>query len=333
MPRVRPVSLIVVAVLIGLVIPVSTFTTQGSDWRMGDLFVASAVPAMKPSLRRGEYVVFGADGTPRGEVVGVQRRAFAGGCAVDVQTGHLWTAGFDGSTLSRIDDLHDTLGQHDVLQTINLRSAIFAGGQARGLVQAVLVDASGYVYVGTTNGTNQLLKLSPAGALVDGYTVAKGAARFDLATDQRTIYYTSGDNVVRRYDLATRSALPDFATLIDGSLHAIRLLPNDQGVLVAGSVGITRLDMSGQFVARHWLPATQFSSLNITPDGREFWTSTALNQLYRYDIATGTVVQGPVETGLPLINGLCVKLEYTAAENVCRASGVDGEPVPVACPQ
>jgi streptogramin lyase len=330
----RPVSSLALAALISLAVPSSIFTSPGSDWRMGDLFVAAWVPEMKPSLIRGEYVVFAADGTPRGEVVGTRRRGFTGGCAVEPNTGYLWTAGYDGNTLSRYEDVHNAKGQHELLQFINLRGQTFQNGKARGLVQAVAFDASGFAYVGTTNGTNRLLKFTPSGSLVDSYELpgSKGMARFDIANDQRTIFYTSGDNVVRRYDLATRSPLSDFATLIDGSLHALRLLPNEQGLLVAGSVGITRLDMSGQYVTRHWLPATQFSSLSITPDGREFWTSTALSQLYRFDIATGTVLQGPVETGVPLVDGLCMTMEYTAAEHVCRTAGLDGEPVEIACP-
>ena len=55
-----------------------------------------------------------------------------------------------------------------------------------------------------------------------------------------------------------------------------------------------------------------------------------LNELYKYDIATGTVVLGPIATGLG-ISGLCVKLEYTAAENICRAADENGEPVQVPC--
>jgi hypothetical protein len=161
-----------------------------------------------------------------------------------------------------------------------------------------------------------------------------GVAWFDLASDQRTIFYTSSDNMVRRYDLATRSPLPDFATLMDGSIYALRLLPDDQGLLVAGSIGITRLDMNGGYITRYWVPATQFYSLSITPDGRQFWSSTEFGpQLYRFDIASEKVVQGPLVTGFERIRGLCLKQEYTAAESMCRTAGPGGEPVRMACPK
>ena len=249
MVPVRPGLSIVVASLLCLLVPASTLTTPASDWRIGDLFVASSVVSGKPSSMRGEYVVYGPDGAPKGEIVGQRERAFTGGCAVDSFNGQLWAAGYDGNTLSRYEAIHNAQGEHDLLESLTLRGHTFVNGKSRGLVQAVGFDAAGFAYVGTTNGSNHLLKFSPSGALVDTFVVppgAKGMARFDIAGDQRTVYFTSGDNVVRRYDLVTRSMLPDFATLIDGSLHAIRVLPNEQGVLVAGSVGITRLDMTGQ---------------------------------------------------------------------------------------
>ena len=55
-----------------------------------------------------------------------------------------------------------------------------------------------------------------------------------------------------------------------------------------------------------------------------------LSELHKYDIAAGSVVLGPIATGLG-ISGLCVKLEYTAAENICREADENGEPVQVAC--
>jgi sugar lactone lactonase YvrE len=334
---VRPGLAVPLAFACCLFLQVSMHSTPGTDWRVGDLFVSSVGMASKGATLSGEYAVFAADGTPRGESVGRMLRSGTAGCAVDVDSGYLWAAGFDGNTVSRYEDVHNALLQHGLLDSVAVRALTFVNGRARGAVQSIGFDAAGFAYAGTTNGTNLLLKFNGSGALVDTFTLpggSKGMARFDIAGDQRTVYYTSGvpgDGNVRRYDLATRAALPDFAALIDGSVHALRVLPNEGGVLVAGSVGITRLDMHGQYVTRHWLPGVSFTSLNITPDGREFWTSTTLNQLYKFDIATGTVVLGPIQAA-PDVNGLCVKMEYTAAENICREADGTGEPVQVACP-
>jgi sugar lactone lactonase YvrE len=304
---------------------------------MGDLFVSVApAPGTKSSFMNGEYRVFGPDGVPTGETVGVVARNFTAGCAVDVSTGHLWISTTHGNTVSRLDDLHNAAGDHEAIVTLNLRSQTFLNGRARGAVRAIGFDAAGHAYAGTTDGSNRLLEFSPSGDLIDSYALPQGnqgLAWFDIATDQRTVYYTSGDNVVRRYDMAARSALPDFATLLDGGVNAVRVLPGDQGVLVAGSIYVTRLDAAGQELSKVWLPGRQYVGLALTPDAREFWTATQLGELYRYDIASGAVVQGPIAIGAQDVRAICSKLEYTAAENVCRTAGPDGQPVQTACPQ
>ena len=45
--------------LLYLLVPASALTTPASDWRIGDLFVASSVVSGKPSSMRGEFVVDG----------------------------------------------------------------------------------------------------------------------------------------------------------------------------------------------------------------------------------------------------------------------------------
>jgi sugar lactone lactonase YvrE len=301
---------------------------------LGDLFLAAGTPPFDAAFPAGEYRVFRSDGSSRAESFGAERRSYTSGCAVEPVTGHVWTTSFSGNTVSAFSDLHGDSGTHERLQTVDLRPHTFVNGRARGAVQSLVFDASGNILAGTVDGTNRVLKFTPAGAILDSFAMpgGRGVSWFDLAPDGRTIFYTSQDNVVRRYDLQTRQALPDFATLVDGTLHAIRLLPLDQGLLVAGSTYVTHLDMTGHDVAKLWLPARSFFALNITPDGRHFWTSTQAGELYRFDIASGTVVAGPIQTGAQQITGLCMKLEYTAAENVCRAAGPDGAPVETACP-
>jgi hypothetical protein len=313
----------------------TAWTTAGTDWVTGDLFVSAGIPPLSSAAPTGQFVVLQADGTPRREVFDQIRRSYTRGCALEPATGFLWAANGDESTISRVNDVHNSRREHEIVQEIDLRRHTFVNGRARGAVQSIVFAASGAAYAGTIAGTNELLKLDPAGAVIGSYTMPAAApvAWLDLAADQHTIFYTSEDNLVRRYDLATRAPLPTFAELIDGTVHALRLLPNDQGMLVAGSAGVTRLDMNGQYVTRYWLPERQFYALNITPDARGFWTSTQLGELYRFDIASGAVVQGPVMAGFPAITGLCVKHEYTAAENVCRTLGADGQPVVAACPQ
>jgi sugar lactone lactonase YvrE len=313
----------------------TSHTSPGSDWHLGDLFLGVAMSPQKSSHMTGDYRVFRADGTPTGEAVAQLRKNFPAGCAVEPATGYLWTTTHFGNALIGYEDLHDAGGAHAPVGTIDARRHTFLSGRAPGAVRSVGFDASGNMYAGTTDGANLLLKFSPSGELLGSYAMpgAHGVAWFDIAGDQTTVYYTSGDNIVRRYDMATRTPLPDFAPLLDGGVHALRLLPGGQGLLVAGSIYVTRLDLNGQVVSKMWLPGRQFKALTITPDGREYWTSTQFGELYRVDIASGVLLQGPVATGFEYVRSTCMKYEYTAAENVCRTLGADGQPIQTACPQ
>jgi streptogramin lyase len=325
-------SLVVVATIL-LALPSPTLTTPGTDWRSGDLFVGVGDLAFKES--KGKYALLGEDGSRRIGTVVDKNRGYTTGCAVEPATGHLWTTSFDGNTISEFDDLREPRGEHPLLRTINVRPYTVVNGKARGAVGSLAFDANGNLYAGTSDGTNRLLKFSADGFLLDSYALpaaSGGIAWFDLATDQHTIYYTSPlDTVVRRYDVAARAPLPDLATLIDGTIYALRLLPNDQGLLVAGSAGISRLDLAGTMSTRYWLPGTQFYSLNIAADGKTFWTSSAQGQLFRFDIASETLVAGPIATGFRTVHGLCVKDEYVAAEDTCRTTDAAGESMQAMC--
>jgi hypothetical protein len=329
MPRVLLALTLVATVLFAL--PAPTFTTPGSDWRTGDLFVSVGDRTDRES--RGTFVLFSSEGAPRDVSIVDRNRGNTAGCTVEPATGFLWTTSGDGNSLSAFEDVLGADGEYPLLQTVNLRGFTFRNARARGAVGSVLVDANGRLLAGTSDGANLLLVLAPDGTVIDSFEMAGGIASFDLAADQHTVYYTSPlDSVVRRYDLATRQPMPDFARLVDGSLHALRLLPNDQGLLVAGSVGITRLATSGAFLTRYWVPETQFFALSIAPDGRTFWTSNMTGQLLRFDLASEKLIAGPIDSGFAKIQGLCAKDEYLAATDVCRTTGADGQEMSVKCP-
>ena len=109
-------------------------------------------------------------------------------------------------------------------------------------------------------------------------------------------------------------------------------MPNDQGLLVAGSAGITRLATSGAFLTRYWVPETRFSALSLAPDGRTFWTSNTAGQLLRFDLASEKLIAGPIDSGFTTINGLCAKDEYLAATDTCRTTGAAGQETTMKCP-
>lgn len=332
MSRVLLVLTVVATSLFAL--PAPTFTTPGSDWGTGDLFVSVGDPAYREA--RGAFALFSSEGVARHVTLVDKNRGFTAGCTIDPATGFLWTTSGSGNSLAVFDDIAASDGGYPLLQTFNLRALTFLQARARGYVGSVLFNANGHLLVGTSDGANRLLELAPDGKLIDSFAMPAdggGIRSFDLAADQHTVFYTSPqDNVVRRYDLATRQPLPDFARLVDGSLHELRLLPNDQGLLVAGSAGITRLATSGAFLTRYWLPETRFLALSISPDARTFWTSNTSGQLLRFDLASEKLIAGPIDSGFPAIRGLCAKNEYLAAADICRVTGPDGQETEAKCP-
>jgi outer membrane protein assembly factor BamB len=296
----------------------------------GDMFLAIGDLAFRET--KGKYAVLHTDGTSTGDVLVDRNRGYTAGCAVDPIGGALWTTSADGNTVSVFEGAG--FGLHPLLQTISVRSFTFRGGQARGAVGSLVFDADGNVLAGTYDGANELLKISQAGAILDRFALPAGVKWFDLASDQHTIYYTSADTVIRRYDLATRSPVPDFTALPDGTVSALRLLPNNQGLLVAGSISVYWLDLNGTRIKQYWRPAmTGYHGATIAADGRSFWTWNEAAELYRVDLTTARVLSGPIATGFPRLRGLCIKHEYTAAEDVCRVVSGNGQPQTVTCPR
>lgn len=313
---------VVVAVLL-VVVPRTTFTLEVADWAMGDLFLGIGDLSVRET--KGKYAVLEATAVPSGEYLVDGNRGYTGGCAIDPVTGYLWTTSLTGNTIS-------VFGDHTLLDTINVRTYTSPKGPSRGSVGSLVFDAAGNVFAGSTDGLNRLVKLNAAGTVVDTFQMPRGVKWFDLASDQRTIFYTSDDTVIHRYDLAMRSPLADFASMRDGSIHALRLLSNGQGLLVAGSISVSWLDLNGAVMQEYWLSGvTGFRGLNITPDGKSFWTYTDSTELYRFDIATTQLLAGPIATNFATVNGLCARLEYTAAEDRCRVTGGDGQPMSVTC--
>ena len=318
----------------GLLLPASSVprASAGSDWEVG--FVFAGVGVEWDPATSGRYLALDASGAPRGETLVDRGASTTAGCAVDPATGALWTTSLFRSRVTVFDSFHSSRLGHAVIASFVLRPQVVQRGSLIGAVKSVGFDGSGHAYAGVVHGSNRLLKLSPSGAVLDAFPMPDGLSGvhwFDLAADGRTVFYTSADNVVRRYDLLARAPLADFAALVDGTVHALRLLPNGQGLLVAGSTGVTRLDMSGAFVTRYWMPARQFVGLNIAPDGRSFWTSTQAGELVRFDIASEKVLDA-VATGYAQVNGLCVNFEYTAASDTCWTAGPAGAPVAIPCP-
>jgi len=173
-------------------------------------------------------------------------------------------------------------------------------------------DAAGNVYVGQADCTGDILKFdaagNPAGSF-DVLTTVRGTDHIDLASDNCTIFYTSRDRNIYRYNVCTRTPLPNFNTqplpqpdppadpVRDAAAYHLRVLP-DGGVLVANGFGrIVRLDASGNQIQTYIAPGeTNFWGgvdlvvVNGTFDGT-FWATNAwTDNVFRFDLQSGAVL-------------------------------------------
>ena len=185
-----------------------------------------------------------------------------------------------------------------------------------------MFDKAGNAFVGDA-GTKLINKFNPLGMLLNSTTVPVdgGIISIDLATDQKTAYYTSSFGVVHRADTSTNTVLSDFATF-GGTAVAVRLL-SDGGALVVQETQVLRLDSSGTVVktytgltdARHLYPLT------LDPGGMSFWAGdvgrannpySGSTKVYRVDIETGAILTtfqaskdgAPIVTGLAIFQGI-----------------------------
>ncbi|MBI4203177.1 MAG: hypothetical protein HY532_08715 [Chloroflexi bacterium] len=138
-----------------------------------------------------------------------------------------------------------------------------------------------------------------------------------MAANQTTVFYTDGEGrTIRRFD-TVGGQLADFAVLPGaGNGFALRLLPpgdGSGGLLVADLGDIKRLDGAGAVSQIYDIAGEDnWFSLNLDPNGASFWAGDfGTNNFYRFNIATGVVEVGPINSGGALF-GICLKGEPTA---------------------
>jgi hypothetical protein len=245
-----------------------------------DVFVA---------LVNGQVQWHMADGTLRQVLLGTsdgQASSLAFDAARNLYVPHWYsrTTVPPGNTIERFD------------QNGNLISGYFGSGYNCN-PSSVAFDAAGNVYVGQADCTGDILKFDAAGNLVASYDVLatqRGTDHIYLAADNCTIFYTSRDSNVYRYDVCTRTQLANFnlAPLPGSNAYHIAVTP-DGGVLVADSELIVRLDAAGNQVQTYNVSGQTgylYGGVDYVGDGT-FWASNGYNgNVYRFNIQTGAVV-------------------------------------------
>jgi hypothetical protein len=182
----------------------------------------------------------------------------------------------------------------------------------------------------------------------------QGTDWIDISSDQSTIYYTSENAYIHRYNTTTGEQLPDLGTgqyrRIGGAerFNALRILPPGDGtggLIVAAGSAVLRLDQDGAIVQRYQAVfdpdviayanysgnglVQRWYTIEIDPGGRTFWAGARdSGMLYRFDLASGQILQtiravdyrpygsNDAPEGRE-INGICIMWEYTAAQEVC----------------
>jgi hypothetical protein len=178
-----------------------------------------------------------------------------------------------------------------------------------------------------------VLKFDRYGTRLDTFvlpTGPRGTDWVDLAGDQCTLYYTSEDTSVRRYNACTHTVLPLFATgLTPPYCYALRIRPNRE-VMVACQEAVHRLSPQGvnlQTYTRTSIGETDASGLfamNLDPDGGSFWTAGASSgNVYHVDISSGAVI-GSFNSGQGGVAGLAVYDELH--DDVIFSDGFDPPP-------
>jgi hypothetical protein len=162
---------------------------------------------------------------------------------------------------------------------------------------AIVFDAAGSAYVGQAGCTGAILKFAPGQPPIAFAVVPDNQGSFwiDLAADGCTIFYTSWGPNVKRFNVCTGVQLSDFnvAPVPGGEAHDLRVLP-DGGVLVSSGQVIARLNASGVLVQTYAVPGelSYWAGLDLVGDGT-FWAGNYLSSnVYRFDLATGTVLSG-----------------------------------------
>ena len=189
----------------------------------------------------------------------------------------------------------------------------------------------------------------------------RGVDWIDLGSDNATLYYTSEGNRIHAYRPAYGTRAAEYREIvihessgdpIQGRSYALRALPpapgdttlQPSGFLVATHAGPIRTDAAGRILYRYNTPGATgtFFSLNLTPDGRHFWTANfpqylpdgtpvggTGSQLFKYHVSRPEPVAGPIETGARGgIWGTCIRREYTAAVNTCYRADAAGRLLP-----
>jgi hypothetical protein len=269
--------------------PITPHTSAPSSvWSVGDVFLG---------VSNGQYQVRAQDGTLK-EIISDGRGGFTTGCAFDT-VGNLYATNFGTSVV----DKYSASDPHP--------RTLFGSGYS--IPESIVFDAQGRVYVGNIGGIAGIQQFAADGTFLRTI-ISTRVDWFDIAADQDTIYYTQEGIDIKAVSISMGAQLPNFTTGTAGRAYAMRILP-DGGVLLADNANIKRYNSAGVVVQTYSVTGEgSWFSLNLDPNGTSFWSGGYVSaNLYRFNIQTGAVEAGPINTGNgpSTLFGICVLGEIT----------------------
>ena len=283
-------------VLLALVVQVIVFptpTVAATTWNNGDVFVGVA---------SGSYMVYDNNGNYKETIS--SGSGYTTGAAFNPGFTHLYTTSFSTGNIVKYDDISPHA------------SSTFAA--AISTPESISFKINGGYFVGGPVG-GQIAEFDATDTLVTVHSVASGRIGtdwVDLAINQTTIFYTGEGTQVKRWDTGA-GQMTDFSSSLTNGF-ALRLLPpydGSGGLLVADMGNIKRLDGAGAVAQTYDVSGENaWFALNLDPNGTSFWSADfGTANFYRFNIATGVVEVGPINTGTgsSTVYGLCVKGEPT----------------------
>ncbi|HYL60023.1 MAG TPA: hypothetical protein VEU51_14225 [Candidatus Acidoferrales bacterium] len=202
--------------------------------------------------------------------------------------GNFYVTDFNGSDVTKFDPTGALLGD-------------FGSGYAE-LPESITPNAAGDFFVGQAGvSSTKILEFGSLGAPIMSFAALvedRGTDWIDLAKDQCTLFYTSEDLHVLRFDVCANIQLPLFAGPLPGpNAYTVKIRQNGE-VMVGDTTEVIRLDAAGNPVQHYLASSIEPSNktpllfgLTLPPDGTTFWTAD-LNSfdVFHVDIATGAVL-------------------------------------------
>lgn len=273
--------------VVGLTLAIGAGNAHAVNFAQGDVFAA---------VGNGQVQHYSAAGALL-ETLNTTRGGFTTGMAFD-STGRLYVTNFSDASVSRFN----TNG--------TLANAVWAntGAQGGGGTESIVFDKTGIAYVGNADGNRDIQKFNAAGTYLQSFNVAtddRGSDWIDLAADQKTMYYTSEGQLIKKFDVSTNTQLANFSSSAADPKYAFRLL-GDGGLIVSATSVIQRFDAAGNVIQTYNNNCSGCFALNLNGDGTSFWAGDFSNGiLTKFNIATGAILQ-TINTGSGSLFGVTV---------------------------